>query len=712
MTPAQASRGPLRELARLYGAQTAYYDVQGRRRAASADSLLRTVRALGALVAGPADVPSALRERRQQLWRHAIEPVVVVWHGRPAQAELRVPAALAGGSADCELSQEDGQVRAWRQPISGLLTLHSECVEGIDYVAMRLDLPRDIPFGYHHLSVILGGARHESLIVSAPQTAYRPDVAERGWGLLMPLYALHSARSWGAGDFSDLRAFTEWMAESGGSVVATLPFLAAFLDEPFEPSPYVPVSRLFWNEFCVDVTAAPEISRCDTAQATIGSARFQREQSRLRSAQLIDYKRVMALKRRVLEDLARCFFADRSQRYGAFKEFLNKRPEVEDYARFRAVGERLRTPWPEWREPLRDGEVGEDDYDQDVRRYHLYAQWLAHEQLEAVGTAARARNVRLHLDLPLGTHPAGYDGWREQDLFPAGASAGAPPDMFFQQGQNWQFKPINPWSQRDQGYRYFRACLQHHLQYAGSLRVDHVMGLHRLYWIPSGMSADEGVYVRYPAGELYAILCLESQRHNAVIVGEDLGTVPRAVRSTMGKHGIRRSYVFQIEPAVSEGRPLGHVPAASVASLNTHDTPPFAAYWRGVDIDQRRALGLLPETEAVKERRYRRQLKTWLVTLLERRGLLSKGRPGEAAVLRASLAHLSASRAATVLVNLEDLWLESASQNVPGTSQEHPNWRRKGRYAFEEFRTMPQVVDVLRQIDRVRKNRSSHGART
>ncbi len=703
MTPQRTPAAPLRELARLYGLQTSYYGVDGRRQQASPGTLLSAVRALGAPIESEREVPAALRERRQKLWQRLLEPVAVARDRGPAEIPLRLPAAMATRSADCALGLEVGEVRAWKQPLADVPTLRLEVIQGVEFQDKRLRLPAGLPFGYHRLSVTVGRTSSEALVVSAPSRAYEDSRPRRDWGLLAPLYALHSARSWGAGDFADLRAFVRWVAGLGGSVVATLPFLAAFLDEPFEPSPYAPVSRLMWNEFFIDVTAAPELERCPGAQATAGSLRSGPELSRLRSERLVDYRRTMALKREVLEDLAGHFFEERSPRRDAFDIFLSEHPEVEDYARFRAVGERLKKPWTQWPASLRDGVVRPGDYDERAKRYHLYVQWLAREQLAEVAETCRARGVRLHLDLPLGTNPSGYDVWRERGLFVEGASAGAPPDMFFPNGQNWGFPAPDPWAQREQGYRYFIASLRHHLEHAGSLRIDHVMGLHRLYLIPSGEDARAGVYVRYPADELYAILCLESHRYGTVIVGEDLGTVPQMVRTEMDRHGLRRSYVLQIEPTVSEDRPFGRIPRSSVAGLNTHDLPPFASFWRCLDIRRREDLGVLPRKAAAKERRLRRTFRGALIAYLRWQGLLATRRADAGAVHGACLSFLSTSAADTLLVNLEDLWQETASQNVPGTIWEHPNWQRKVRHSLEEFRKLPGVVDTLRHVDLLRR---------
>jgi 4-alpha-glucanotransferase len=309
----------------------------------------------------------------------------------------------------------------------------------------------------------------------------------------------------------------------------------------------------------------------------------------------------------------------------------------------------------------------------------------------------------MYLDLPLGVHPHGYDVWRHRALFATDVSVGAPPDAVFVSGQDWGFPPLDPGRLREQHCQYVIAYLRHHLQHARILRIDHVMGLHRLFWIPKGLGAGEGVYVRYPAEEFYAILSLESRRHNAWIVGENLGTVPSYVSPAMRRHNIQSMYVVHYEQASDAHGALRAVPTDCVASINTHDMPPFAASWRDSDIDDRLKLGLLDRTGARTERRARREQRRSLMHFLERKGLLVGASADPRRVLRAILAFLSASPARTVLVNLEDLWLETRHQNIPGTHDEHPNWQRKARYSLEAFREMPEVLDALREVDHVRK---------
>ena len=529
-----------------------------------------------------------------------------------------------------------------------------------------------MPHGYHHLRLDIAGQPCEALILSAPVKCYAPARAylcDKGWGIFLPLYALHHAGNWGSGTFADLAQLIDWVADLGGEVVATLPLLATFLDEPFEPSPYSPVSRLMWNPFYLE----PVKGRA--APGDIAG---------LRQAPLVDYKRHAQLKRQLLE----AGLVDNAE----MAKFVADRPQVGGYAAFMAVCEAQRAPWPAWPERMRLGTLRDGDYDDAHKHYHIHAQWLCHQQMTALADKAKARGAGLYLDLPLGVHPDGYDAWRHQDLFMHGARVGSPPDAFFTRGQDWGFAPLHPQRLRRQHYGYWIEVIRHHLRHASMLRLDHVMGLHRLYCIPPGLEARQGAYLRYPADELYAILSLESHRQQCWIIGENLGTVPDYVNRALSRHGLGKMYVAQFEMTPDPAKALNPAPANAVASFNTHDMPMFAAFWQGLDIDQRRDMELMDEAAAAAEHAALDARKEVLIAFLRQQGLLT-GKASAQAVHTACMAYLSAGAADLVLINLEDLWLETQPQNVPGTGQERPNWRRKTAHAFETFSRMPEVVD-------------------
>lgn len=453
-----------------------------------------------------------------------------------------------------------------------------------------------LPLGYHTLN-------GETLLIHAPRKAFAPPA--KTWGLFLPLYAVPPS----GGDLGDLQAYMDWVRELGGNVVATLPLLAAFDDEP---SPYSPVSRLFWNERYLDVERLPEWSAAAALQ--------------------------------------QC-----AERFVPDEDFERFAEHARDYARFR----------------------GDE-------RYHLYVQYRMRQQMETMSEAG------LYLDFPLGVNAGGYDVAKYGHVFANGVAVGAPPDSFFTKGQNWGFPPFHPEALRDDRYRYFRAAIAQHAKHANILRLDHVMGLHRLFWIPDGMEPKDGVYVRYYDEELYAIICLESVRHRCVIVGEDLGTVPEYVPKAMQRHGLRRMYVVQYEAKADAKKPLTDPPAMSVASVNTHDMPTFAAFWSGKDIDDRVEQDLLDDDGARKERETRARLRE----AIERQ-------VGRGDVLANILKFLAESDAEVVLVNLEDLWGELEPQNVPGVPEK--SWKQIFKLSLEEAKRDERVNRVLHQIFTTRR---------
>ncbi len=690
----------LQELARLHGIQLAYQDGLGRHVEAGEDSLLAVLRALGANLDSADDVPEALRERREELAGRISEPVVVAWDGRAPALELRF--GVEEGSLSCRFDLEGGEKWAWDRDLASLPRVAP--APGSSVPGRRLDMPENLPTGYHRLRVEVAGKSATTLVISAPTRAYGGEQGTDAplWGVFLPLYALQSRNSWGAGDFSDLEALAEWTATLGGGVVATLPMLASFLDEPFEPSPYAPASRLFWNEIYLDPRRVPELETCPEARRLLDSPEFKREVEALRAGATVDYGRLMTLKRRVLEELARSFFEEPApDRRDAYRAFVASRPELETYAAFRAVGERRGESWQSWPERLREGPLAPADWDEDDRRYHLWVQWITDEQVASLAREARRRGPGLYLDLPLGVHGSSYDVWRYPDLFVQGMSAGAPPDSLFTLGQDWGFPPLHPERLREHGYDYVIESLRHHLRHAGLLRIDHVMQLFRLFWVPRGMGAANGVYLHYNVEEMCAVLSIESHRQKAIVVGENLGTVPPEIGVAMERHGLLGMYVLQYEmqPGYSD---LRRPPADTAASLNTHDMPTFKAYWEGRDIEILRGLGFFNDQQAQEERDRRARIRERMADALPPEERADEGRI-YAGVLRRCLDHLASSPARMVLVNLEDLWGETEPQNVPGTHLERPNWRRKARLSFEDFSTRPEVVEALRRVDRLRK---------
>ncbi len=697
----------LRQLARCYGVQTSYIDASGRRQIAPAEALLAVLRALGAPARRMSDVPEALREARRRIALRALEPVQVSWLGGRTGVALRLPDGALRGALRCEWRLETGEVRRTEIRLDHLPPERAPRADGCGRVVRRVPLPPGLPVGCHHVGIEWGQGRFETHLFRAPPRCFQAPSAQGSWGLFVPLYALHSKRSWGAGDLSDLSELVAWVGSQGGRFAGTLPLLPAFLDQPCEPSPYSPVSRLFWNEFYLDLERVPELQSCAAARRLLRSSAFQERRRHLQRAHLVDYRAQMALKRQALEALSRSFFSQPSARRCEFDRFQRSHPDAADYARFRAVHEERGEPWTRWPARMRGGNLREADCRPSLQQYHQYVQWLAHEQMEQLSDRARQSGVDLYLDMPLGVHRDGYDVWRHPRLFAQEASGGAPPDPMFTQGQDWGFAPIHPQRSRDQGHAYIRAYLRHHLRHARMLRIDHVMGLHRLYWVPRGFAPGQGVYVTYPSEDFYAMLSIESHRHQAVIVGENLGTVPPEVNRGLRRHGIAGMFVAQCEARPWPHRALRPIPADVVASLNTHDMPMFAAFWEALDIADRCDLGLIQRADLARDYRWRDRVRRAIIHQLVADGRIQRGQADAGTAMGALVEHLGASAARWILLNLEDLWLETAPQNTPGTTIERVNWRRKTQLGLEQLSRWRKGLAMLENMRRARTR--SHG---
>lgn len=687
---AAATRHDLRELARLCGVQTSYRSIGGQRVSARPEALVGALRAMGKEIDGPDDAPEAVAEHLRDLARRVVEPVTVAWDGRLQAVTVQLPSRAVDALIRFGMAEADEEEpRSWSRveqapsPDPGALP---------GFARARLPIGRLLAAGYHRLFVESAAGRVSTLVMAAPRRL--PAPVGRPWGLFVPLHGVRSAR--GVGGFGDLERLYGWLSDRGGRVLATLPLLAAFLEEPFDPSPYSPASRLFWNELYLDVERAPGLEACPEARAALRDPALWRGLDR---GPFADLEATMAAKRRVLEPLAECFFSGpMPQRYRAF---LTERPDLRDYARFRAEVDRRRSWWSEWPRSERDGALAGDPEDDGPGRYHLFVQWLAHRQLER-WTDRATTGEGLYLDLPLGASAGSYDVWRHRESFATGASAGAPADAFFPHGQAWGFPPLHPERVREDGYRYPIACLRNLLRYASVVRIDHVMSLHRLFWIPDQIPAELGVYVRYRPEEWYAAISIEANRAGAVVVGEDLGTVPREVRAAMRRHGMLGSYVAQLEARPDPVRALPDPPAGSLATVNTHDLPMWAAFWEGDDVVLSSELGIIGENQAVERHAERRALRGAIAAFLRSRDLLDARDADPGRVLDACLRFLAGSDASVVVATLEDLWLELRPQNVPGTGAERANWRGRLALTLDELAADPRVTDALSRIDRVR----------
>ncbi|MCE2804619.1 MAG: 4-alpha-glucanotransferase [Gemmataceae bacterium] len=690
-------------LGQLAGIEPGYQDGRGEWHFPSEETYLAILPSLGI----PISKPEQARDFRNRIaldrLRQPMPTVQTVWSGQPAKQNcpviFQVPERLRG-PAVVRLILESGTNLEHQFRVEEAAVLDAAWVEGSAVLRRVVQIP-EVPWGVHQVRGDFAPDFTGWLIV-APRLAHRGKLAgNRGkWGIFLPVHAMRSDRNQGCGTFSDLGELLEWTAGQGGGLVGTLPMLAGLTENPCEPSPYSPCSRLFWNELFLDLEAIPELANSSRAREWMGSTQWLEEGRRLRLTSLVEHEKVMRHLRPVLEILADEFSLE-GPRAGALANYRQRKPRALEYAKFRA---RHDLSVQSWNLLENSAAIATQE------RRRLIWQFWAEEQVSAVARRAGATGgPGLYLDLPIGVHSDGFDVYRFGDAFAPKMSAGAPPDSFFTRGQDWGFPPPHPWRQREDGYAYLREVLEHHMRLAGLLRIDHVMGLHRLYWVPWGLGARQGAYVRYPYEELYALYCLNSVRYECSLAGEDLGTVPPAVRPEMLAHQIHRLFVGQF--SFRDGNPaMDQPPLDAIASLNTHDLPTFCGFWLGGDIDDRLDLGLIELEEADSDRKDRQKLRCHVLEWLELNpkkespfdATVPKGPDSDwtlevdpFAVFIQLVDFLQKSDAAAVLVNVEDLWKALDPQNVPGTWKERPNWQRKARFELADWDRLDGIKTAL-----------------
>lgn len=722
--PGRSDRAALGRLARALRIFTEFESGRHGTVKASDEALMRLITALGHPIESAAQAPRILERVEAEAAARLIEPVTVCWIGRKPAASIRLP-QRAPKTIAWSVVTEDGRTISGKASLADLRTTTKKTRTGKVATYAKLPLPgstsrtpsdHQLGAGYHRLRVTLGKQSGESLLLCAPKISYQVPsdqgvAGERGGkslGLFCPTYSIRSERNHGIGDLTDLRDLAAWGADHGADLISTLPLLSGFLQgKVFNPGPYAPVSRLFWNELLLDLERAPGYEDCAEARALLSDSGYRKQTAALRRAKLVDYRAVAAHKRRVLELLAESFFAQGGAQFAAYRSFIKQTPEVKRYARFRATGERQDRPWQEWPKRMRSGNLRAGDFRAEDERYHLYAQFAMHEQLAGFSAEMAERGGKLYLDLPVGTHASGYDIWSNQDLFITDATVGAPPDPAFEYGQNWGFPPMHPEAARESGYAHFIAALRNHLAHAHFLRLDHVMCFYRLFMIPNGMTGPDGVYVGYEHEELFAILCIESHRSNCRLIGENLGTVPPVIEQAMEKHRVGLLYIGQFsvgtKPASSRQKTgkvkasLAPIAANRAASLNTHDLPPFALDLMGGDVSGYLGKGdATPKTLSSTPAEWTDRAHA-LASLLTDRGYCEPN-PTAPQLAAAFNRYIAESEAELALVNIEDFWGETRPQNIPGTSDEYPNWRCKLARTMKDIRSADDIGPVLHDL--------------
>jgi 4-alpha-glucanotransferase len=682
----------LDRLAARYGIEPGFRDARGEYIETQPETQIRLLGSMGVNVETEQDASTALAEFERAAWQSCLPPAIVARdEGRTCSVEAVLPAATR--MLQWHVRLEDGGERNGESEIAGLELLSRDARSGAEKRRLRL---RDLPYGYHRLR--LAEPHAETCLIVAPQSCWLPDGLREGpglWGIAMQLPLLRSARNWGIGDFGDLDRLVRIAAGRGCDVIGVNPLHQMFLDAPERASPYSPATRLYLNALYIDVMAVPEFAHCRRAQQLVRSADFQTALHRCRSAAMVDYANASALKIEILRLLFGAFGEGASGvRRDTFRRFRARHGDsLQSSSIFQALHRHFssddptRADWRHWPKPFQDAASPA------VRRFAVehrdevdflvWLQFVADQQLESVADSCAKSGMAtgLYRDLAVGCDRFGAEIWANPRAFMKGAEIGAPPDIFNPAGQHWGLPPLQPDVLRREAYRSFIRLIRANMRHAGGLRVDHVMGLHHLYCIPDGAAAARGAYVRYPLDDLVGILALESRRHCCLVVGEDLGTVPAGFRDKMAAANILSYRVLFFEQDDKTGHfiPPGQYPRLAVAVAGNHDLATLRGWWQARDIDLKASLGLYPsDAEIGSQRRRRVRDREEIVKALRGLGLLPPASEISAEQFTfAAHRFLACVASRLVVVQLDDMTGEVAPVNVPATSTEYPNWRRK-----------------------------------
>ena len=678
----------LGELADRFGISTQFYDWKGRHTQVGEQTVIAILAEFGVDASTPERARAAAQRVRDDHWRRIVQPCVVLRAGQEGRVDVHVP---AGAPVSLRIVGEDGndhlpwQVDNWNpdRPIDGRMI--GEATFGI---------PGNLPLGYHELIVTIGthdvdgseadGGIHAtatSTIIVTPNRVGLPRRmgASRVWGYAAQLYSVRSHHSWGLGDLTDLADLCTWSASQGAGYLLTNPLHAAEVAGRMEPSPYLPSSRLFVNPIYIRPELIAEYHDLDQYDASlIESLRTTTLDDDPQA--LLDRDRTWQAKSQALELIHRVdMSASRRMAFTAFRVARGRR--LEDFATWCLLSELHGSDWHDWPAELHDphgaavARVRREHADR--IDFHMWLQWIADQQLstaQSSGTDA-GMPVGLICDLAVGVNGSGADAWMLNGLFAREMNVGAPPDPFNQAGQDWGQPPMRPDVLEQMAYAPLREMVSSALRHAGGVRIDHIMGLFRLWWVPKGLGPRHGAYVRYNHEAMVGVVALEAYRAGALVIGEDLGTVEPWVRDHLASRGILGTSIMWFETG-PDGRPRQPQQwrEHAMSSVTSHDLPPTSSYLRGDHVELRDRLGLLTESVDEERENARRERETWLASLRQQ-GVLEADEDDPEQVTLAMHTLLTRTPSKVINATLTDAVGDPRTQNLPGTEDEYPNWR-------------------------------------
>ncbi len=719
---------PIEKLARQVGFLSSYINNFGKQINASDDSRKALLDAMGFAVETEQQVMSSLERLQNKDWLRLL-PLTKIIHAEDAEYSIHLSLnnSLVQKVLNWEIDCESGDKLTGEIEINNLSVQNAKIINGEDYQRVALTLPR-LPEGYHMLRAWFDGDDNQQScnLIVAPASCYGPKEAAdyKMWGFAAQLYSLKSDNSWGIGDFSDLNKLVKDTAERGGSVIGLNPLHPLFPGNTHHRSPYSPTSRSFLNTLYIDVTRAPDFEKCNKAVALVNSKDFRKKIKKTNNSRLINYPEAASLKYEVLELLYEHFLVEHQGKEttfdAEFKQFCAEfGNDLEVLTTFDALYEYFRKKdakafgWTSWPVEYQDPDSAEvKDFQQNNKKrigYFKFIQWIADKQLAETAEQANKGDmpIGLYLDLAVGTDAGGADVWANRAVYVSGGSVGAPPDALNLLGQDWGLTPMNPLTLVEQGFQPLVKALRSCMRHAGALRIDHVLGYMRQYWVAPGKKADEGIYIKFPFEDMLRIIALESRRANCIVIGEDLGTTPDGFGKIMAAAGLLSYRVLFFERWENGlfKRPESY-PEQSMVTVSTHDLHTLAGWWSGTDSSWKSRLNLYPDDEgAIQESINRKQDKKHLLAALGDMDLINDETISSSYPVKmnnklaiAVQQFLAMTPGRIQLIPLEDALRMKQQVNIPGTIDEHPNWLQRLPFGLDEIwrrKLMNKLVSVM-----------------
>jgi len=732
------------ELSSLCGIIREYWDISGKKHIASLETRKAILRAMRLKIDSDKEVVKEISKRKRKPWEDFVEPVhVISLNNQPFSIPVRVPInkpEQAKLMISWSLEDEKGRRDEFRLAPEAIIGAAEEWVDGTRYITVTVSDSVKRDAGYYVLNVeckhpdraFPGGhtkLHKKSKIIITPDTCYIPIELQKGraWGLSVNLYGLKSERNWGIGDFSDLEKIVRRTADMKGSFVGVSPLHVIPNRKPFGVSPYSPISRLYKNFIYLDLEKVTEVMECDGEGKLIGSKKFRRSLDELRESDLVDYEKIALMKEEVLRTAFDFFyrkhFFRNTTRGEDFKRYIRGEGTcLESFSLFMALWEHMKKTkgvytWREWPEGYH---YAAGKATRSFRKTHKkailfyqYVQWLIDTQLREIAEEAGnlGMSIGLYYDLAIGSVGGGSDTWNYKDLIAGKAEVGAPPDDFSPEGQRWGFPPLIPEKLRNTGYDLFIETIRKNMKNGGAIRIDHALGLFRLFWVPDGMPAAEGAYVNYPSEDLLRIIALESMRNRCMVIGEDLGTVGDNVREGLKRFQMLSYMLFYFERNYPDPSFLspGRYPEMALCAVTTHDLPTLYGYWIGRDIKKRRKLGIFPDDSTWRKQTGDRERDKGLILgALKSQGKVPEEYPSDPQLIRkmtpelclAIYGYLAQTPCKLLLVNIDDILGTINQQNIPGIVGSYPNWMQKIRITLEKMLKGKRFRDLSAMLNR------------